>query len=211
LEKFNGHNFHTWKLKIQLQMMHKNLWGLVKGTKATPTDPKQLIEWEKMEDITKSINGLSLSNYQLHLIDLEKPSIEIWEQLSKIFGEKDANAKFSLKLQLLKLKMNNETSFSTHINDLKYLIRKLGEIGTKVDNEDAKEVLLNSLCLTYDNAIFTLIQLSSRTMDEMIATLFAEEKRMKARDTKVSSQAEITLFSKGKMNKNKTSVECFYC
>jgi hypothetical protein len=74
LEKFNGHNFHTWKLKIQLQMMHKNLWGLVKGTQATPTDPKQLIEWEKMEDITKSINGLSLSNYQLHLIDLEKSS-----------------------------------------------------------------------------------------------------------------------------------------
>jgi hypothetical protein len=107
--------------------------------------------------------------------------------------------------------MHNETSFSTRINDLKYLIRKLGEIGTKVDNEDAKAILLNSLSLTYDNAIFTLSQLSSRTMDEMIATLLAEEKRMKARDTKVSSQAEITLFSKGKMNKNKTSVECFYC
>ena len=38
LEKFNGFNFHTWKVKIQLQMMHKNLWGIVKGTEKAPTD-----------------------------------------------------------------------------------------------------------------------------------------------------------------------------
>ena len=44
LEKFNGFNLHTWKVKIQLQMMHKNFWGIVKGTEKAPTDPRKLIE-----------------------------------------------------------------------------------------------------------------------------------------------------------------------
>jgi hypothetical protein len=98
LEKFNGFNFHTWKVKIQLQMMHRNLWGIVKGTEKAPTDPRQLIEWEKKDDRAKAILGLSLADSQLHLIDLKKSSAELWAQLSTIFGEKAVNAKFSLKL-----------------------------------------------------------------------------------------------------------------
>ena len=47
LENFNGNNFHTWKVKIQLQMMHKNLWGIVDGTEIQPTDPARLSAWEK--------------------------------------------------------------------------------------------------------------------------------------------------------------------
>ena len=47
LEKFNGLNFHTWKVKTQLQMISRNLWSIVKGTERAPTDARQLNEWEK--------------------------------------------------------------------------------------------------------------------------------------------------------------------
>jgi hypothetical protein len=194
LEKFNGFNFHTWKVKIQLQMMHKNLWGIVKGTEKAPIDPKQLIEWEKREDRAKSILGLSLADSQLHLIDLEKSYEEMWVQLSAIFGEKAVNAKFSLKLQPFKLKMHDEVSLSTHINDLKSLLAQLADIDSdsKVDEDDEKAILLNSLSKKYDNAIFTLTQMPSR----------------KEGDLEVSSNSEIALYSKGRTNKN---IECFYC
>jgi hypothetical protein len=210
LEKFNGFNFHTWKVKIQLQMMHKNLWGIVKGTEKAPTDPKQLIEWEKREDRAKSILGLSLADSQLHLIDLEKSSEEMWVQLCTIFGEKAVNAKFSLKLQLFKLKMHDEVSLSSHINDLKSLLAQLADIDSdsKVGEDDAKAILLNSLSKKYDNAIFTLTQMPSRTLEDMISALLAEEKRMKEGDLEVSSNSEIALYSKGRTNKN---IECFYC
>jgi hypothetical protein len=42
LEKYSGFNFHTWKVKIQMQLMNKNLWGIVKGTEAEPADPEQV-------------------------------------------------------------------------------------------------------------------------------------------------------------------------
>jgi hypothetical protein len=209
LEKFNGINFHTWKVKIQMHLMNKGLWSIVKGNEKAPTDVKLLSEWEKKEDKAKAIIGLALSDTQLHLVDLAKSSKEIWEQLSKLFGEKAINAKFSLKLQLFSLKMHDETPLANHINDLMSLLRQLIEIGAKVDAEDAKAILLNSLSPKYNNIVFTLSQLSSQSLEGMIASLLAEEKRTNTEDTDI--QHGMALFSKGKMKKTKGSKECFYC
>ena len=69
MEKFNGNNFHTWKVKVQMHLMNRGLWSIVKGTKEAPIDPRLLVEWENKEEKAKSIIGLALSDTQLHLID----------------------------------------------------------------------------------------------------------------------------------------------
>jgi hypothetical protein len=51
LDKFNRYNFHSWKV-IQMHLMSKKLWEIVKGTDAN------------------SIIGLALSNLELHHVDL---------------------------------------------------------------------------------------------------------------------------------------------
>jgi hypothetical protein len=138
---------------------------------------------------------LGLSDTQLHLVDLAKSSKDIWEQLSKLFGEKALNAKFSLKLQLFSLKMQDEIPLSSHINALMSLLRKLVDVGTKVEAEDSKAIMLNSLSSKYNNIVFALSQMSSQSLEEMVASLLAEEKRMNPEDTNVHH--EIALFSKG--------------
>jgi hypothetical protein len=77
LEKCSGFNFHTWKVKIQMQLMNKSLWRIFKGTEATPADRNNLIEWESRDDKAKAIIGLTLSDSELHHIDLDKSSKEI--------------------------------------------------------------------------------------------------------------------------------------
>ena len=211
IEKFNGINSHTWKVKIQMHLMNRGLWNIVKGTEKAPTDPKLFVEWEKKDDKAKDIIGLSLSDRQLHLIDLEKSSNEIWEQLSKLFGEKAMNAKFSLKLQLFSLKMNDETPLSNHINELMSLFTQLAEIGAKVDPDDAKAILLNNMSYKYSNVVFTLSQVSSQSLEGMATSLLAEEKRTNSEGLDVGGQCELALFSKGKMRKTNGSTKCFYC
>ena len=49
MEKFNGNNFHTWKVKFQMHLMNIGLWSIVKGTEQDSTDPILLVEWEKKE------------------------------------------------------------------------------------------------------------------------------------------------------------------
>ena len=149
LEKFSGLNFPSWKAKIQMQLMNKNLWGIVNGSEVAPKDAKELIEWKNRDDKAKSIIGLALSDSQLHLVDLTKSSKEIWEHLAQLFGVKSTNENFSRKLQLFRVKMNEETSMSSHVNNLMSLLRQLGEVSTKVEDEDAKAILLNSLPSSY--------------------------------------------------------------
>jgi hypothetical protein len=50
--------------------MNKNLWGIVKGIKATSANQNKMIEWERRDDKEKSIIGLSLSDSELHHIDI---------------------------------------------------------------------------------------------------------------------------------------------
>ena len=83
----------------------------------------------------------------------------------------------------------------------------MAEIDSKIDEDDAKAILLNSLSSKYDNAIFTLSQMPSQSLHEMIAALMAEEKRIG--DTDASPHNELTLFTKERVNKN--GIECFYC
>ena len=60
MEKFNGNNFHTWKVKVQMHLMNRGLWSIVKGIEQAPTDRRILVEWEKKEEKHKSIIGLSI-------------------------------------------------------------------------------------------------------------------------------------------------------
>lgn len=85
LEKYNVHNFPTWKVKIQMQFLNKYLWDIVNGTEVVPTNAKKKIDWESREEKAKSIIGLALSDSQLHRVDLEKFSKEIWDELNKLF------------------------------------------------------------------------------------------------------------------------------
>lgn len=81
----------------------------------------------------------------------------------------------------------------------------------QIEDEDAKAILLNNLPSNYDNAIFTLSQLSSKSLDKMVESLLTEEKRIKISVAKDNLQPEMTLFSRGWVHKNKKSVNCFYC
>lgn len=144
-----------------------------------PIDVKQLPEWKSRDEKAKFIIRLALSYSQLHLIGLTKPSKEICEHLIQLFGSKATNAKFSIKLQLFRLKMNEETSMSSHVHNLMSLLRQLYETGSKLEDEAAKSILLNSLPSSYSNVVFTSSQMSSRKLDERIAALLAEEKRLK--------------------------------
>jgi hypothetical protein len=51
-----------------------------------------------------------------------------------------------------------------------------------MEKEDAKVILLNSLPSKYINVIFTLSQMSSQTLEDMVVALLVEEKRTIASD-----------------------------
>jgi hypothetical protein len=83
-----------------------------------------------------------------------------------------------------------------------------------MEEEDAKAILLNSLPSKYNNVIFTLNQMSSQTLEDMIVSLLAEEKRTIAGDTEDDPQPKTALYSRNNHSistKDKGEMECYYC
>ena len=82
--------------------MSKILWGIIKGIEPKPPQPNKLIEWKNRDKLnnSKSIIGLEFPYFELHVIDLNKSSKQILEELQQLFGEKTTNTKFKISLKL---------------------------------------------------------------------------------------------------------------
>ncbi|KAH9306605.1 hypothetical protein KI387_011009, partial [Taxus chinensis] len=110
----------------------------------------------------------------------------------------------------------DEVFMSSHINNLRSLIRQLAEVKAAIEDEDAKAILLNNLSSKYNNVVFTLSQIQSQSLDDMIATLLVEEKRTTVEDAEGDPQQESAFYSKTKnfrrrSDKDKREIECHYC
>jgi hypothetical protein len=66
-----------------------------------------------------------------------------------------------------------EATMSSHVNNLRSIIKQLAEVKTVVDEDDAKAILLNNLPPKDSSAIFTLSELPSQSLDKMIPALLA--------------------------------------
>ena len=92
-------------------------------------------------------------------------------------------------------------------------MRQLTEVKATMEEEDAKAIVLNSLPSKYNNVIFTLSQMPSQTLEDMISSLLVEENKTTTGDTKDDSQLEIALYSIyncSKLAKDR-GMECYYC
>jgi hypothetical protein len=142
---------------------------------------------------------------------LEKLSKDIWDELNKLFGEKAVNEKISLKLKLFRFKIHVETTMPIYINNLKLLIGQLEKVGAKVEDEDAKSLVLNSFPSTYTNVMFTLSHMSLQFLDDMISSFFAKEKRLNEGDSESDPHKKRALLSRNRMGKKeKEDFKCYY-
>lgn len=88
-------------------------------------------------------------------MDLTKSTKEVWDNLDKNFG-------------------------ASHLNTFKSLMQQLASIGSKVDDDDAIAVLLNSLPLSYTHIESNLYTQSDLTLENMIVTLLDEDRKSKS-------------------------------
>ena len=106
--------------------------------------------------------------------------------------------------------MGADTTMSSHIIELKALVKHLAKVGVKVEEDEQKVVLLNSLSSKYHNVVFTLSQLFAQSLGDMILALLDEDKRLSATDFENFVPSERALFSRSH-KKVGNNIECYYC
>ena len=82
IDKLDTNNYQTWKLMMEMVLLHQELWDIVDGTWVKPdNNDEDYIEWKKKASKAKAIIILSLHTSQLeHIRKIEGPQ-EIWEKL----------------------------------------------------------------------------------------------------------------------------------
>ncbi|KAH9323768.1 hypothetical protein KI387_018407, partial [Taxus chinensis] len=151
IEKFEGQDFHTWQLQMQLHLIEKDLWDVVKSNSTPPTGGNELAKWNAKDQRALGTIGLGLSKAYLHHVDFTKSTKEIWESLNKLFGSEAEMAKTTLKQHLYGLKMEENSKMADHISKFRSLLNQLAGIKEHVKDDDAKAILLNSMPKSYSN------------------------------------------------------------
>jgi hypothetical protein len=105
IEKFNGHNFELWKLKMEDLLVDREQWTTVyPGTYPTGMSTK---EWEKLERRERSMIQLCLADLVLLNVSGEDSAKKMWDKMGSLYQSKYLVNKLFLIKKLYLLRMSD--------------------------------------------------------------------------------------------------------
>lgn len=109
IEKFDGENWHIWKLKIKFILIDKGLWKIVSGRLQKPSGsgvtPEEIERWEDLDERALSCICLHMKDSQLLNVSKAQSSAEAWESLETLYEHKNAASLLFLLRQFFTIKM----------------------------------------------------------------------------------------------------------
>jgi hypothetical protein len=181
IEKLDGTNFSSWKFRLKMVLIDRNLWDIVDGAEANPgnEDLSLFGNFTKRDNQALAQIALTVSNSQLIHIRNASSARDAWLKLCSAFEAKGLAAKVYLRRQFFTVKLQDGVSMQSHINMVRDLADQLDGIGAPVSDEDLAMTLLCSLPERFDSLIVSLESRPSKdlTSDLVINRLLSEERR----------------------------------
>eukprot|EP00253_Pinus_taeda_P023743 PITA_23743 len=178
IEKFNGHSFELWKLKMEDLLVDKDQWIAVDpGTKLTEVTDE---EWKKLDQKVKSTIRLCVSDSILLNVSGEATAKALWEKLGTLYQSKSLVNKLFLQKKLYNLRMKDGDSVTEHLNAFNNVVSQLLSVDIKISYEDKCISLLCSLPDSWDSLVIAIgSNATALQFDEIVSALLTEEMRRK--------------------------------
>jgi hypothetical protein len=104
--------------------------------------------------------------------------------------------------------MNEGDNIVQHISTFRSLLNQLAGVNSKVDDDDAKAILLSSMPSSFDHIVFTLNKMNP-SLETIISSLIEEGSRAH-KSHHVTD--ECALFARNKSSVHgRRELKCFYC
>src|SRR4051794_21283689 len=93
IEKLDGNNFHTWKLKMKMILIREDLWEIVNGETESPASSSGKEKestattktWQKSDQKALATIFLAIADSQLTHIEDCMTSKEAWDKLQNTY------------------------------------------------------------------------------------------------------------------------------
>lgn len=176
-EKLSNENYFTWKYRMEMLLKKEMVWRTLSETQPAATETTARATWLEKDEKAMALIGLSVMDNQLQHIRNSKTAKESWDSLKSFHEQKTLVNKTTLMRKLWDLKLTEDTTPQTHIQEMTNILQKLVDIGEPDLTENWKtSILLSSLPESYhtlvtaleardpDKLTFTLVQ--SKVIDE---------------------------------------------
>ncbi|CAI5474221.1 unnamed protein product [Closterium sp. Yama58-4] len=190
---FNGEHFSSWRFKLKVYMMERDLWGFFDGSASKPTSDASTAEKEAWVCKDKKAFAFLVSKLSLQLVPIVSPCIdrdgatrEAWKRLEGEHVSKSLHSKLQARLDFFTVRMRDGESMRAYVNRVEELGERLVELDASVEDNDWIMTLLAGL----GEAWSTVITMLDGTQDtwkkeQVVARLINEE----ARRTKLHGDA----------------------
>jgi hypothetical protein len=172
VEKFNGQNYHLWKMKKDLFLP---LGGIEKKS-VTMKDG----EWEVLDRKTLGTIRLSLAVLVAFNILKEKTTKELMDALAKLYEKPSTSNKVFLIKKLFNMKMSKGGSIANHLNEFNTIVtNQLSFVKVDFYDEVRYFFILCSLPKSWNNSIMAVSNSVSGSntlkFDDVFGVILSEE------------------------------------
>ena len=174
IEKFNGHIFKLWKLKMEDLLVDKDHWIAVESSTKQTTMSDE--DWKKLDQKAKSTIWLCISDSVLLNLFWEATTKTLWDKLGNLYQSKSLVNKLFLQKKLYTLRMKDGDSVTEHLNPFNIVVSQFPSVDIKISDEDKCISLLCSLPYSWDNMVITTGSNTTTLNFDEISQLYCHRK-----------------------------------
>ena len=169
--KLNSDNYFTWKYKMEMYLRKEKCWTAISSeqptvpelatggsNQAAVTAARALLNtFNEKDEQARAMIGLCVEDNQLVHIRNQETAKQAWNALNQYHERNTLGNKVTIMRKICGLKLAENGSVETHLNELTNLFQKLTDLGENQLNESWRvAITLSSLPANYDSLITAL-------------------------------------------------------
>jgi hypothetical protein len=124
IKKFDGTDYKSWSLEVEILLEQKQVLGIVDGTEEAPEDAIELKSWKKQHGIAQSTILLAMQRSWQQQYVVQKDAKALWDQLKEDYKSKVKLNVWALRDEMSAVKLSNcenvqeyASKIQGHVND----------------------------------------------------------------------------------------------
>lgn len=213
IEKLGESNFHIWKQKVLLALAFRELEGHVSTVRA-PTDPTELLAWNKNDAKARAIIGFTLNNEHLDQVRDVDTAAGMWKIIIDMFQRKTLLNCLNARRKFYSVKMADKDRVLPYINRVRQLASDLRAMDVEISDQEMAMTVLCGLTTKFDHLIVAIDAVAddvTLTMDFVKSRLLQEEERMIQREPGSPSGDSALVNQAMQVRRGRSIPNCNHC
>ena len=152
VDRYDGSNFHLWKMHLSFIFQSRDQWSIVNGTlkKAALSSAADKMLWEKKDkQAIVAILATLDSHHKAEVINCTT-SNEMWTQLQAYHDQHSDECIIALQEKYYGSKLTADESIAAFISSLKKLAKQLTDLGQPISDQHLISKIKCGLPAAYD-------------------------------------------------------------